>query len=51
LSQPVLHEIDRLNVPTLLLIDMKDTTAIGKGRAPPGVAKTLGNYAALAPRR
>ncbi len=49
LSQPVIHEIDRIKVPTLLLIGMKDTTAIGRDRAPPEVAKTLGNYAALAP--
>jgi pimeloyl-ACP methyl ester carboxylesterase len=28
---------------------MKDTTALGKDRAPPEAAKTLGNYAALAP--
>jgi pimeloyl-ACP methyl ester carboxylesterase len=49
LSQPVIHEIDRITVPTLLLIGMKDTTALGKDRVPPNVAKTLGNYAALAP--
>ncbi len=49
LSQPVIHEIDQLKVPTLLLIGMKDTTALGKDRAPPEAAKALGNYAALAP--
>jgi pimeloyl-ACP methyl ester carboxylesterase len=45
----VIQEIERIKVPTLLLIGMKGTTAIGKDRAPPEVAKTLGNYAALAP--
>ena len=49
LSQPVIYEIDQIKVPTLLLIGMKDTTALGKDRAPPEVAKALGNYAALAP--
>ena len=36
-------------MPTLLLIGMRDTTALGKDRASPEAAKTLGNYAALAP--
>jgi pimeloyl-ACP methyl ester carboxylesterase len=49
LSQPVIYEVDQIKVPTLLLIGMKDTTALGKDRAPPAAAKTLGNYAALAP--
>jgi len=49
LAQPVIHEIDQLAVPTLLLIGMKDVTAIGRDRAAPEKAKALGNYAALAP--
>jgi pimeloyl-ACP methyl ester carboxylesterase len=49
LSQPVIYEVDQLEVPTLLLIGLKDTTAIGRNRAPPEAAKALGNYAALAP--
>ena len=49
LSQPVIYEVDQIKVPTLLLIGMKDTTALGKDRAPPEAAKSLGNYAALAP--
>lgn len=49
LSQPVIYEIDQIRVPTLLLIGMKDSTALGKDRAPPEAAKALGNYAALAP--
>jgi pimeloyl-ACP methyl ester carboxylesterase len=49
LSQPVIYEIDQIKVPTLLLIGMKDTTALGKDRAPPEAAKALGNYRQLAP--
>ena len=49
LSQPVIYEVGGLKVPTLMLIGMKDTTAIGRDRATPEVAKALGNYAALAP--
>jgi pimeloyl-ACP methyl ester carboxylesterase len=47
LSQPVVHEFDRISVPTVLMIGEKGTTAIGKDRAPPEVAKTLGNYPEL----
>lgn len=43
-AQPVVHELERIAVPTLLLIGQKDTTAIGKDRAPPEVAGQLGNY-------
>jgi pimeloyl-ACP methyl ester carboxylesterase len=49
LSQPVIYEIDQLKVPTLLLIGLKDTTAIGRNRASPEAAKALGNYPVLAP--
>lgn len=49
LSQPVIYEIGELKVPTLLLIGLKDTTAIGRNRASPEAAKALGNYRALAP--
>ena len=49
--QPVIHEIDQISVPTVLMIGQKDTTAIGKDRAPPELAKTLGNYPDLAARR
>jgi pimeloyl-ACP methyl ester carboxylesterase len=48
LSQPVVYELERIAIPTLLLIGLKDTTAIGRDRAPPDVAKTLGNYPELA---
>lgn len=49
LSQPVIYEIDHLKVPTLLLIGLEDTTAIGRNRASPEAARALGNYAKLAP--
>ncbi len=48
-SQPVIYEVGAIKVPTLLLIGLRDTTALGKDRAPPEAAKALGNYAALAP--
>lgn len=48
LTQPVIHEVERIRTPTLLLIGEKDNTAIGKDAAPPDVATTLGNYPKLA---
>lgn len=47
-SQPVVHEFPRLSVPTVLIIGERDTTAIGRDRASPEIAGTLGNYPALA---
>jgi pimeloyl-ACP methyl ester carboxylesterase len=47
LGQPVVYELDRIAVPTVLMIGQKDTTAIGKDRAPPEMAKVLGNYPEL----
>jgi pimeloyl-ACP methyl ester carboxylesterase len=47
-TQPVFYELDRISVPTLLLIGDKDNTAIGKDLAPPTVRTTLGNYPLLA---
>ena len=47
-TQPVVYELELISVPTLLMIGLKDTTAIGKDRAPPEIAKTLGNYPDLA---
>jgi len=43
-TQPVVHEFGDLKVPTLLIIGERDRTAIGKERATPEVAKTLGQY-------
>lgn len=47
-TQPVVHELPRLSVPVVLMIGERDTTAIGRDRAPPEVAAKLGHYAALA---
>ncbi|ABR86671.1 TPA: alpha/beta hydrolase [Pseudomonas aeruginosa] len=46
-TQPVVYELDRLQVPTLLLIGEKDNTAIGKDAAPAELKARLGNYAQL----
>jgi pimeloyl-ACP methyl ester carboxylesterase len=46
-TQPVLHEFDRLQPPTLLLIGQKDNTAIGKDAAPPELKQKLGDYPRL----
>ncbi|RUR46305.1 alpha/beta fold hydrolase [Vreelandella populi] len=46
-TQPVVHEFDQLQVPTLLLIGEKDNTAIGKAQAPEDVQETLGRYDVL----
>jgi pimeloyl-ACP methyl ester carboxylesterase len=47
-TQPVVHEFPRISVPTVLLIGERDSTAIGRDRAPPDVAPTLGDYPKLA---
>ena len=47
-TQPVIYELGQLQMPTLLLIGDKDTTAIGKDLAPPEVRAQLGHYPALA---
>jgi pimeloyl-ACP methyl ester carboxylesterase len=44
----VVHELQNIQVPTLLMIGERDTTAIGKNRAPDDVAARLGNYKELA---
>jgi pimeloyl-ACP methyl ester carboxylesterase len=49
-TQPVVHEFARIAVPTLLMIGGTDRTAPGANRAPPDVAKRLGNYAELGRR-
>ena len=46
-NQPVVHELPRLAVPTVLFIGQRDNTAIGKPRAPKALAATLGNYGRL----
>ena len=47
-SQPVIHEIANIKVPTLLLIGERDRTAVGRDRAKPEDAAKLGNYPVLA---
>ena len=47
-SQPVIHEIDNIRVPTLLMIGERDRTALGRDRAKPEDAAKLGNYPVLA---
>lgn len=47
-SQPVIHEIQNIKVPTLLLIGELDRTAVGRDRASPENAAKLGNYPVLA---
>lgn len=47
-SDPVIHDLALIKAPTFLLIGEKDTTAIGKDRAPPELAKQLGNYPVIA---
>ena len=49
-TQPVVHEFAQLRVPTTLFIGLKDRTAIGKGKAPPQIRATLGNYPVLGKR-
>jgi len=46
-TQPVFYELEQLKVPTLLLIGLKDTTAIAKDFAPPEIRLQLGNYSLL----
>ncbi len=48
-NQPVIHDVGRISVPTLLFLGEKDTTALGRGRASPAVAATLADYARLGP--
>ena len=47
-TQPVVHELDRIKVPTLLLIGELDRTALGRDRASPEDAAKLGDYPVLA---
>ncbi|MGX7706466.1 alpha/beta fold hydrolase [Methylobacterium sp. Gmos1] len=48
-TQPVVHELDRLRVPTVLMVGTKDRTAPGGNRAAPELAQTLGRYDRLGP--
>jgi hypothetical protein len=46
-TQPVVHEFERIRNPTTLMIGQLDRTALAANRAPPDVAKKLGNYPEL----
>jgi pimeloyl-ACP methyl ester carboxylesterase len=46
-TQPVVYELPQIQVPTLLIIGQRDTTALGKNLVSPEVAKTMGNYPEL----
>jgi pimeloyl-ACP methyl ester carboxylesterase len=46
-TQPVVHELERLAVPTRLVIGLRDRTAIGRPLAPPGVREAMGDYTRL----
>ena len=46
-TQPVVHGLPLLKMPTLLIIGQRDRTAIGKAWAPPEVRDRLGKYPEL----
>jgi pimeloyl-ACP methyl ester carboxylesterase len=46
-SQPVCYEFNRLNMPVLLLVGLRDRTAIGRKYVTKEVGAVLGNYATL----
>ncbi|QEG20230.1 alpha/beta fold hydrolase [Mariniblastus fucicola] len=46
-SQPVVHDLDRIKPPTLLIIGGRDRTALGKDLVSPEVKATLGQYQEL----
>jgi pimeloyl-ACP methyl ester carboxylesterase len=47
-TQPVFYEFEKLNMPVLLMVGDKDTTAPGKQLAPPELRAQLGHYPELA---
>ncbi|WCE04701.1 alpha/beta hydrolase [Pseudoxanthomonas sp. JBR18] len=49
-NQPVVYELSDIKVLTTLFIGLKDRTAVGKGKAPPEIRATLGNYPVLGKR-
>jgi pimeloyl-ACP methyl ester carboxylesterase len=46
-AQPVVYELEKITVPTLLIIGQRDRTAIGKALVSEEVRKTMGNYPEL----
>ncbi|MET0390082.1 MAG: alpha/beta hydrolase [Polyangiales bacterium] len=49
-TQPVVHDLPRLQVPTGLIIGTRDKTALGKPFATPEIAATMGDYTQLGKR-
>lgn len=49
-TQPVVQDLPRLAVPTLLVIGQADRTTLGRGSLPPEVLATLGRYPELGKR-
>ena len=49
-TEPVVYELNRIRVPTLLVIGQRDRTAIGKPWSPAVVSDRLGDYAVLGKR-
>jgi pimeloyl-ACP methyl ester carboxylesterase len=47
LTQPVVHDLPRIQVPVLFIIGQRDRAAVGKDAAPPDVARSLGDFPAL----
>lgn len=46
-TQPVFYEFKNIKTPTVLIIGLRDRTAIGKAWAPENMKKKMGNYPAL----
>jgi len=46
-TQPVFYEFENIKAPSLLIIGLRDKTALGKARAPKEVQEKLGNYPVL----
>lgn len=49
-TQPVVYELDRITMPTLLIIGTRDRTALGKNKVEPAVAAQMGLYENLGKR-
>jgi pimeloyl-ACP methyl ester carboxylesterase len=47
LTQPVVYELSNIKCPTLIIVGMKDHTAIGKDLVSEEVGNTMGNYPEL----
>ncbi len=47
LSQPVVYQFNQLRVPTVLMVGLRDRTAIGSNLVEPSLAQKMGDYPAL----